>query len=214
MILTYLYKRYRTKFKQIEASLINEHWIDKCDYAATISGHNYYKFKSSGDLPLHRMERIQVVLMEMDARLSRSELTHLLGIVELNLQSCMNAINQKGKLDSLQKAIWAIEEVKTRQTDLMFHPDCMAQLAALSLIREDESPTELNEAIHKAKIDAFSVALSEHDFFLRSGLNTYLPDSEELRSKYKTNWELSVQYVKTAAKRLELIHSEAKLLNG
>ena len=214
MILTYLYKRYRAKFKQIEASLINDHWIDKCEFAATVSGHNYYKFKSSGDLPLHRMERIQVVLMEMDARLTKVELTHLMSIVELNLQSTMNAVNQKGKLDSLQKAIWAIEEVKTRQNDLMFHPDCMAQLAALTLIREDENPAELNEAIHKAKIDSFMVALGEHDFFLRSGLNLYLPDSEELRSKYKTNWELSVQYVKAAARRLELIHSEAQLLNG
>jgi len=213
-VLRAIYRRYRTEFKKIESELIKEHWVNNCDFAVSIDGHDYYRFKSSADLPLMRMERIQVCLMELDARLSKSELNHLMSIIELNLQSAINAMNQKGKLDSLQKAIWAVEEVKARQSDLMLHPIIMSELAALTLIRADENPTEVNESIHTAKVESFKVALSSHDFFLQSGLSLYFPNSAELQNKYRTNWELSLQYVQAAAKRLELIHSEAQLLNG
>lgn len=213
-ILKVLYRRYRTEFKKIESELIKEHWVNNCDFAVSVGGYDYYRFKSSADLPLMRMERIQVCLMELDARLSKSELNHLMSIIELNMQSAINAMNQKGKLDSLQKAIWAVEEVKARQSDLMFHPVIMSELAALSLIRADENPTEINDSIHTAKIEAFKVALGSHDFFLSSGLSLYFPNSAELQNKYKTNWELSMQYVQAAAKRLELIRTEAELSNG
>jgi len=185
-------------------------WKEKCEVAFEGNGHTYYKFKSSDMIPLNRLERIQVQVMMLDNRLSKSEFDTLIEISMQSLSKAISSLNEKGKVDGITHAIWALEEIKSRKDTLMFHPDIMTELAALNLIRNDENPFEINEQIHKEKIEYFKKQGGENPFMIEAGLNIYLPNSAELIKGLQDTWEAHRQIVEKSNMKYDTILGEIK----
>ena len=100
--------------------------------------------------------------------------------------------------------------MKARQTDLMFHPEILMELAALSLIESNENPFVVDEKTHKEKKKLFTEEAPTNGFFLHNTLNTYLPNAKELQNKSQQLWSLHMDQVNNAAKTYATILSEVK----
>jgi hypothetical protein len=87
-------------------------------------------------------------------------------------------------------------------------------LAALHLIRDDENPFEINEQIRADKRRLFEGNFADHAFFLRSGMNAYLPKASELESVWQELWNVSSQKVADAKTAYKTIASEISSMNG
>lgn len=208
-----IYKWLATDIKQLQTELGKVEWKEKCDFAFAMGGHNYYKFKSSSDIPLVRLEQIQVNVILLENRLTKNELRLLLSIAESSLNKCIEVAKMENKIQNLTHAMWAIEEIKGRADVLMFHPEILCDLAAYTLIREDENPFVINEEIHKSKVGMFNKEGGDNPFFVEAGLGVYLPNSKELIAGLKQSWELHTEQVKRSNKTYESIRSEIESIS-
>lgn len=202
------YKAHRDKVLKIQAELNKKHWKDACTFAFEYDGVKYFKFKNSSSLPLIRYEALLGNLIALDKRLTHKEEGMLVGIIKDALEAAINAYRKEGKISNLQNAYWAIKEIEDRQTNLMFHPDILFEIAALTIIREDETPHEINDVIREEKINLFKKHSGEMDFFLSSGLIQYLPSLEGLESKLQQLWANQEAITKIAQETYEKIHGE------
>lgn len=208
------YPDLQDEIRSAQKAQTENHWKDRCALVAEIGGVNYYKFNSGGDIPIVRFEKMQIHVMELDARLSKREFDLLTDICTSSLDKAINTAKQSGRIADLQSAQWAIVEMKSRRENLMFHPEIMLELAALQLIRQDENPFEISEAIHKEKIALFRERGGSEDFFIRAGWMDYLPNWQELISAWTERWEAHVNLVKLSDEAYPKILTEVKSTLG
>lgn len=187
-----------------------EKWINNCEYVTTCDGIPYYRFSNSGKIPIVRMEQMQIKVIELSKRLTAEESKLLLTIQKEALDRAYNAINQKGKAESIQVAVWANNEMLSRSERLMFHPDILIELCALSLVRIDENPFTIDKVIHEEKKKAFASEMPNNDFFLHLSLSGCLPDYEQLQAAFSELWNNHIQQVELSKKTYESIHLQVK----
>jgi len=185
-------------------------WKEKCEHLFSFGLNDYYKFKSSGDIPLSRLERIQNHVMMLDKRLSNDEFDTLMDIIEGSIDNCINSASLESKITGLKNAMWGIQEVKSRKKDLMFHPDILCELGAYTLIRQDENPFIIDEKIHNEKVNLFKTEGGTIPFLLQAGLNLYLPNSAELIDGVQKSWEAHKAITKKAKEAYSNILGEVK----
>lgn len=205
-----VYKWLQDDILKVQAELKKTDWKEKCDFAFTDGQYDYYKFKSSDMIPLHRLERIQVQVIMLDNRLSKSEFDTLVEICMQSLNKTLTSMKEDKKMEGITHAIWALEEIKSRKDTLMFHPDIMTELAALNLIRNDENPFEINEVIHKDKVEYLKREGGANPFIIESGLNVYLPNSKELIKGLQDTWEAHKKIVEKSNMTYDSILGEIK----
>lgn len=193
---------------EIESSRKVE-WKEKCDHLFSRE-HDYYKFKSSGDIPLPRLERIQNHVMMLDKRLNEHEFGTLMDILENSLDNCINAGQLESKITNLKNAMWAVQEIRNRPKDLMFHPDILCELAAYTIIRGDEDPYKIDTVIHDQKVLMFKTEGGTIPFLCQAGLGLYLPNSEQLIKGVVKSWEAHKRIVKTSQEAYKNILGEVK----
>lgn len=170
-------------------TLNKKKWIEGCELVFNIEGHNYYRYRDSGKLPLQRLERLQAYVIMLQNRVDKNEFDKLTGIVEKYLQAAIDGLKAEGKMNNLQNAVYAVQELRSRPTDLMFHPGIMMEIAAVMIIRDDENPFEVNDLILAEKKALFEKRGNEIDFFLQAGLAEFLPNKDELLNASKEQLE-------------------------
>ena len=205
-----LYKWFGNDIKKLQAELSKTSFKEKCTFAFELDGHTYYKFTNSGDIPLQRLERIQVDIIMLENRLSKPELDTLIEIAQQSLNDAFVAFKQENKMNKIQHAIWAMEEIKSRKETLMFHPDILMDMAALNLIRDDENPFIINEDLHKEKVELFKTKGGELPFFLEAALNHYMPNSKELIQQLVELWESHKKIIEKSNTTYDTILGEIK----
>jgi hypothetical protein len=182
-------------------------WRELLEFAFELDGHQYHRFPNPSDLPLNRYEVLQPLLIQLDNRLTNEELRHLTGICKKSFEGAIASANAGKRMEGLQKAMWAVQEIESRNEVLMFHPEILCDIAALFLIRDDEEPTVINEEVHKAKKQAFLLHGGEVAFFMKLGVYSLIQDAEKFIDKWQGHWDRHKSQTKTALRTYQEIHS-------
>lgn len=185
-------------------------WKDKCDFLFHYEGHDYYKYKTAENVHIKRFEQSSANLLLLSARLNHDELKRLAEIGKAALEKAMNSVQQNNRIEGVSHALWVFEELELRRNTLMFHPDIMIELLALNIIREDEDPKEIDEAIHESKKLMFKTKGPEIPFFVEASLKEYLPNWRELVLSIANSWEMHKTQVKVAKEAYDNIYTELK----
>ena len=145
------------------------------------NGIKYYTWENENDIPIQRTKEIEKRLIRLKSGLSDENMNMMLDAME-------KALN-KGVKPDLATIGYIIKEMRNRQ-DLLLHPDLMFDLVALRYVREDETPTEVNESIHKDKIEQFKKDSKDglYDFFYEMGMSGYMPYITKLESDWNMLW--------------------------
>ncbi len=185
-------------------------WKDKCEFLFHHEGHDYYKYKSAENVHIKRFEQSSANLLLLSARLDHDELKKLASIGKKAMEKAMNSVQQSNRIEGVSTALWVFEELELRRNTLMFHPDIMVELLALNIIRDDEDPKEIDEAIHESKKLLFKTKGPEMPFFVEASLREYLPNWKELVQSIASSWELHKKQVVVAKEAYENIYTELK----
>jgi len=145
-------------------------WAAKCTLAhIDNSGKCYYKFTDELDMPLLRKNELDKNLMELRYG---SDLDDVL----TSIDGALNEL-QGGKLKPNLTAVgFFCKELKDRKKYLI-EAETIFKLCANTLIREDESPYLVDQAILKEKLEVFKSEISESGlylFFCKAGSMKYL----------------------------------------
>lgn len=200
-----LYKYFQSEILKIQSQ--SKNWKDHCEYITTIGTKNYYRFKDSGNIPLGRLEQINVQIILLEKRLTNEESDLLIDIGSNSIDNAFAALNLKGKTTGIQTTSWVFQEMKSRQRDLMFHPVILMELAALTLIEENENPFVIDGKLHEEKKRLFTEEAPTNAFFLHSTLSEYVPNLRELSDKSAQLWEIHTQQVKKSLETYKKIHT-------
>jgi len=185
-------------------------WKDKCEFLFHHEGHDYFKYKTAENVHIKRFEQSSANLLLLSARLDHDELKRLAEIGKRSLEKAMNSVQQTNRIEGVSVALWVFEELELRRNTLMFHPDIMVELLALNIIRDDEDPKTIDEAIHAEKLLLFKSKGAEIPFFVEASLKEYLPNWKELVLSIANSWELHKTQVQVAKEAYENIYTELK----
>jgi hypothetical protein len=185
-------------------------WKDKCEFLFHHEGHDYFKYKTAENVHIKRFEQSSANLLLLSARLDHDELKRLAEIGKRSLEKAMNSVQQTNRIEGVSVALWVFEELELRRNTLMFHPDIMVELLALNIIRDDEDPKTIDEAIHAEKLLLFKSKGAEIPFFVEASLKEYLPNWKELVLSIANSWELHKKQVQVAKEAYENIYTELK----
>jgi hypothetical protein len=179
-----------------------------------MEGKRFFAFNKATDLPINRYEAQQVILIQLENRLTNAELQKLVSIGEAAAENAINAVKQKDKISNITTVFWVMKELKSRNENLMFHPELLCELAACSLIREDEDCTVINDVIHKEKVAMFMRQGGSADFFTKTGVISLFPDAEQLLQKSAELWAAHIQQVASSKKTYDSILGEISATHG
>src|SRR6185369_3303657 len=136
---------------------------------------------------------------------------------ETSINNVIETFSREGRMRDLKNIMFANQEMRSRQDDLMFHPGILMEIAALSIIRDDEDPYTVNDLLTSEKVEVFTKQGHNVDFFLQSGLTEYLPNSEELRDasieklqKYREMYDKDREMIKKKQEAYDKIVGEIK----
>jgi hypothetical protein len=138
-------------------------------------GTRYYRFKDMLDMPIKRLTKLQVTLMEMNACLGADELATFTDAMQAALDETVRPAPGKKATGGLSKIGFLLTELQYRRENLL-HEEVMFSLAACIYIREDESLAEVDETVHAEKIRQFKLDSQGglYDFFYVPGLRPYM----------------------------------------
>lgn len=194
------YESNKEAILKLQDELRVKSWKANCNYVISFAGHDYFSFKSTDLIPVQRHARITDQLIMMGKKLTKPEQNLLVdGLLE-SAHKMVNTYSEKKRVEHLNEVLFCAMELKGRDLDLMFHPEIILEIVALSIIRDDEDPSVFNEQIHREKMETFSKEGGEIPFYLQVGLGEYLP-----------NWSESIEQSKQL---LEKHHNVINLRNS
>jgi len=210
-LLKILWRLYKPYFKQLEyLEQTKSKGFEKLEKVFIDSnGKQYYKYIDPFDIPMQRYEQVQILLMELDARVSKDEMNQFLEAMGL-------ALNESDK--NLRKTIGFLIGEMERRKELLFHPDIMMKLLACMVIREDQDSTLWDEEIEKEKIIQFKQDSKQgeglHDFFMQAGLSLYIPSLPKLKDGWGKYLEKNQLIIKKLNETMTDIITELKSTKG
>jgi hypothetical protein len=202
------------EIKAIESESVKRKWLQNCVFAFQLEGKNYYRYATATELPLSRYERMQVLLLQLENRITEKELSTLIEVGMKAAETAVSSFKTKNKIEGLENIYYVFREMKSRQTDLMFHPEIIMELAALVTIQEGEDVTVFDEDLHKEKVRLFTQHGGTADFFTRLGVNTLLPNVEQLQTKFIELWELHKKQIQRSNQTFDTILTEINATHG
>lgn len=190
------YEKNKEAILKMQDELRSKNWKANCNYIISFGGHDYFGYKSSDLIPIERHSLITDQLIMMAKKLTREEQEMLIDGLFESANKMMNSYNEKKKVEHIKEVHFCAMELKGRNDDLMFHPDIILEIIALSIIRDDENPAIFDEVIHKQKMDTFKKEGGEIPFYLQVGLGEYLPNWKESIEQSKELLEKHIAVIK------------------
>lgn len=160
------------------------------------NGKRYLKYDDDFDIPIKRIQELELRLKRVQRGLSSQDERDL-------LEACKKALNGGVKPD-IARVGFIIEEMIMRE-QLVIHEDLWFDIIALTLIREDEDATVVDWTIHKNKVEQFKKEASKdmYSFFVQSGLGTYIPYLTKLEDDWNEFYNESRIRIVAMRKMLE-----------
>lgn len=172
-------------------------------------GRKYYSYPHDMDIPILRMIEIQKVLVELGGGLAHDELFDMLKAIDANIDKTMNS----GKISDLAESKFLINEMTKIRKDIVIHDELFLKLVATYLIREDESPVEIDHEIISQKVETFREESrgKSYVFFYGVGLSRYIPYLSQLKDGWEEYSQKAKKKIAALKEMSEYILSEQKL---
>jgi hypothetical protein len=137
------------------------------------SGRSYYQCDDELQIPIQRLNAADIVLKELDNRVSNEDLSEFLA-------NHNKLIYSDQKPEEKLRLLAEHTRILSERMEITSPPDLLMKLPALFYVREDEDPYIVDEKIWKEKVDTFLSDMEGGlaDFFLKNGLRAYLPLSD------------------------------------
>lgn len=165
-------------------------------------GHGYYKFTRAQDIPNIRYLRLQQHIQEHQARLSEADLNVFVELLDKAYADLLSP-REATQVQAKKEIGYIIDEMKFRHKELPVHVRVLADIAAVTLIRDDENPAEIDEAIHNAKVAVLQGQIKDEGFFLKVGLAELIPNFEQLASHWNKLAEIAERMLTESDTRLQ-----------
>lgn len=134
-----------------------------------LEGKEYYAWSDFQQMPPARANEVDDVLLQVDAGISRTNLSAIADGITDAIQEAMQGKDNKAKGRALAKANLLANELKVRPARII-PEECYFALAAICAVRKDEDPYKFDPTIQAEKMAAFRLAgRAGHDFFTRTG---------------------------------------------
>lgn len=133
-------------------------------------GRSYYRYSDEVNMPMTRLAKIQEYTMVISRGLTEQQLDDLLKRAE---DLIFSGLKHPRNAASLAAIITEMRERKTKIVPVNVYYNFLA----VQYVREDEDPIEVDEEIHREKVEAFAKS-AEHGF--PDGFFFQLPESKEL----------------------------------
>ena len=167
------------------------------------TGFRYYRYLDDFDLPVNRIQQLEIRVKRMKMAMSVKEEKDL-------LKACKKAINGGNRPD-ISRVGFIIEELLLRE-DILCDPELYFEIAGVTLIREDEDPQDFNVTIHEQKIKQFKAdcAGQEQSFFLTTKACMYIPYLTKSPEEWSEYYQEAVLQAKARRMMVESFLSESK----
>lgn len=187
MILKLLYRYFPEQFHRLVFN--SQSKPDKFDKLELVfvdsDGRRYYRFMSDMEAPITRYKMFEMKFKEFSSGLSRDTLSMIIDAME-------SALKETDKKTGAMKPNIAmighlITEMRTRKENLI-DPELMMEMVAYLYVREDENPAVIDEDIHRQKVAQFfkDSQTGLYDFFVKAGLNQYMPFLNQSGADWET----------------------------
>ena len=132
-------------------------------------GRAYFKYDDELKIPIQRMDFADVVIKEVESRISNEDLT---AFIDNQEKITFSDKKPEEKLRDLSHHLRLLKE----RTETLPSPDLLMKLAMVFYIREDENPAILDQNVLKEKVrDMLAEQTDLHGFFYQAGLDRYYP---------------------------------------
>lgn len=172
-------------------------------------GRKYYSYDHDLSIPIHRGVEIQKVLMEIGAGMAKDELEAAHKFIEDNIDHVINT----GKLADLANSKFILKELRKTRKEIVVHEYLYFKLVSLTLIREDEDPSVIDNEIIDVKINVFKKESQgkRYVFFYGAGLSKYIPYFEKLKEGWTEYCSKTEKRSRAVKEMLDLISSGQEL---
>jgi len=132
-------------------------------------GRRYYGWNDYADLPPERASEVDDIVLQIDAGLSRAQLSTLADFICAEILASMEARDNKAKAKHLARANLIAQELKVRPKQIIPR-ECYYALAAVCIIRDDEDPLKFDPVVQAEKMQTFrQLAEAGHTPFTTAG---------------------------------------------
>lgn len=183
-------------------------WKNDCDFLFNYDGHDYFSYKNEQAIKLERFHRSGLELIALGRRLNHDELDKLVSCGEKSIEKIINIASTEKKIKHLEEISWVFREMKRRKEDLMFHNGVIIELLALNIIRDDEDPSIIDEALHNEKKELFNKKGGDIPFLVHASLKCFIPDIEALVENTKRTWEEHKNHLNISSQTYDKIYTE------
>lgn len=164
----------------------------------------YYRYPTELSLPFSRFIEVMGLLERLSSGLSGAEMEKVLVVMEdalsKGLKTPKNAVTVAG-------CIHALREMQSN----VIHKDLLLNIAAICVIRGDESATGVvNPKIHQQKIEVFERLAEkegEHGFFISLSIERLNPLLNMSAKDFKELWNSNSVRLSTLSKKIQLLTS-------
>ena len=157
-------------------------------YAFTdLKGKKYYRFAEGLALPLERVGKLQDLFMYINTGMSGAQWDECVNNIE---QAIYNGLSKPEVAGVIGAQLKVIKEM--RQT--VFHTELLYNMAAVQLVREDESIVNYNNEIQLEKVNQFKLEVEKTGsffFFHQTDLKTLRNYLELSQAEWTSLWHES-----------------------
>lgn len=202
MIFGLLYKAFPKAYAAAMPSANFPDYRGQMELVFQHEGRGYYRFMRAQDMPNVRYLRLQQHIQEHQARISEADQNVFVELLEKSYADLLSP-REATQVQAKKEIGYIIDEMKFRHRDLPIHVRVLADIAAVNLIRDDENPAEIDEAIHNAKVSALQGQIKDEGFFLKVGLQECIPNFEQLASHWSKLAEIAERMLSESDTRLQ-----------
>lgn len=142
------------------------------------TGKRYYRYFDDFDIPVQRMEQLQLKLREIESRINLEQLDEWVEAVERILSK---NDKQKANVEAIQM-LGALRE----RRKVLYEPELLMRACCILYIREDQNPVIWDEVLEDEKYQQLNKDKvgGLYDFFYMSGLKTFLPSLKDMQKDW------------------------------
>ena len=185
-----IYRIFKKKLNKLvfDSEVLHGDWRDKCEvYYVDNEGMKYYRYRNQYDMPVMRYEYLQGLVVLFEIGFNSKDYKLFLDAFDKEIENVANEYTAKKgmHITQLAKISTIINELKAR-SEIRLEPTLLLEMMACVLVREDEKPEIVDHKIQDIKVQTFKTANKDRQsaFFLKAGLNAYLPYLELLEKDW------------------------------
>ena len=190
-----------------ETDQIHKDWRDNCEIGfIDTDGTKYWRYKPDYKMPIQRMTYVDTLKLQYLQAWSSQEQK----LFDARLNELFEKLEQDKGLSSYYKDLAKLKSLldeKLLRENHVIQTDILIEMVACLLIRDDESPFEVNEKVLAQKVKTFKKKVN-FIFLKQQHILELMGLSHLTEKEFSELWELSQTHMAKKAERLKSITKE------